>query len=251
MGMINPTARPTLITLIGATATAVALWLAAGWHRIRVQGARGRVFDADGTHSAPRRVTLGLFAALFLASYLLISNTVVLIGVSLAERLFYWPSVPVLIGVATATVLAVRALAPSRLRLLAVVVGLLVGLLAVRSAARGLDWRDSRSLFEGDAARHPQSVVLNHWVAQVLTFQASALPQGAERDQLLDRAQAALDGVLAAAPNLRTAMQQQGLIYELRGDTQRAIEYFERTLQLWPDASLPRAHLDKLMETVR
>lgn len=257
LGVINPGAGVTGMTVVGALAAVGLGWLLRAWSQALATG-RG----AAGRASVVAE--LGFLSALFVASYLLISNTILVIGVSMAERLFYWPSVPVLMGVAVAIdhlagwsrepaaggAGGARGSIDPRLRIrfvaMAALVALATTLLAARSTWRGRDWRDNVTLFAADAGRNPESVMLNLWYAQRLTFLASQLEVGAPRDEALARASACLERAAAAAPDYPLVVQQQGLVAVLRGDVARAIERFERALRLNPNLALSEAHLRKL-----
>lgn len=111
-----------------------------------------------------RQQAVGLFALIFAAGYVLISNAVLLIGVPAAERFVYFSSAAALAG----TVCAVVAVAKTpRARWAAGAIGAAaVVLLAARSVARNADWRSSRTLFEHDLANWPQSIVLRQHLAR-------------------------------------------------------------------------------------
>ena len=116
-----------------------------------------------------RRV--GLLTAVFVASYALISNTLLLIGVSLAEQLMYWPSVPVLVLAGLGSIeFWRRQCAPGRrlaasAHLLRVLGGLLVVALGLRTVVRNGDWACNMTLFSEGVATTPQSAHLQECCA--------------------------------------------------------------------------------------
>lgn len=125
--------------------------------------------------------TVATLAAILIASYALVSNTVLLIGVSVAERLMYWPSVPfaVLAGVFLLALWR-RQCQPGqplahRARLLQVLGVLLVATLGLRSAMRSLDWRDNLTLCEQDVRTYPGGAHLNQGYASALMHHAAEL----------------------------------------------------------------------------
>lgn len=187
LAVFDPSAGPNVATLSGAL-VAAGLLLAAGrwlWDMIRAPARR----SGTGTVAAP----VGLLAAMFLGSYLLISNTVLLIGTSIGEKLFYWPSVPVLIGVAVWAVRFWRArtadgVVSVRSSLLAAAATLIVLLLAVRTVARGPDWRDDLALFESAHAARPQSVMSSVGLVQELDRRATESANPHDRQRLRRRA---------------------------------------------------------------
>src|SRR5207245_1602472 len=87
-------ALPLGMTLFGVLTAATLIWLLVG---VR-------------SHSETRR-RAGFAALIFIAAFGLISNTVLLIGVAVAERVFYWPSVAALLLVALGLAGAWRKLA--------------------------------------------------------------------------------------------------------------------------------------------
>lgn len=178
-------------------------------------------------------------------SYVLISNTVLLIGVSVAERLFYWPSAPALLAIAILLHgLAARALAggwPSRLAAVAACT-----LLAGRAAGRNFDWRDDERLFSADTRTYPQAAHLNNSLAQILLFDAQRAADGEEKRRLLVRAATLLDRALSVHSRYPHALYQRGLVYALSGEPQRGLTFLERSLALGPSSLRTQALIREL-----
>jgi tetratricopeptide (TPR) repeat protein len=182
---------------------------------------------------------LALLSALFLASYALISNTALLIGVSVAERLMYWPSVffALAAGLGAAEVhrrvLDTRRDSLARTAALTAGVGLLLAL-GVRSALRNADWRSDERLFELDRAASPQSVHLNTCLAQNYIWHAEHTDDMRERAARLSRAAELLDHALSLYSRYPATLELRGGVYAHQGDVATAITYFERALALNP-----------------
>lgn len=112
----------------------------------------------------PLQQAVGLFALIFAAGYVLISNTLLLIGVPAAERFLYFPSVAALAGAVCA---AASVAGSARARRAGTLIGAVaVALLGARSVVRNEDWRSSRVLFERDLRNWPQSIVLRQHLAR-------------------------------------------------------------------------------------
>lgn len=245
LAVIDPDRGPELMTLVGAVTVVVAAVALVGYARPQTTWRR-----------------LAVLTALSIASYALISNTVLLIGVSLAERLLYWPSVPMLLAVALAVVQLWRyaasngKLSAGVLRLLRVCGVLLLVGLGLRSVVRNADWWDNLVLFARDVQTHPRSAELNEAVANEVLWELSARPDPDRIVALLPRAPADelwramhgrrgpgrlrpllewIDGHLATAlevnPRSVKGMQLRGRVLGMLGDRQRAIAYFESATQ--------------------
>lgn len=174
----------TLSAMIGVVTAAGLLFLAA------------RGFDRNA-RGASR--SAAAFSGMFIASYLLISNTVLLIGVAVAERLMYWPSA---IAIALALILlrpaflilARRTSARTALRAAAGAAGIVVVAFATRSVLRNAEWHDEARLYAADFAKHPESPQLAASVASVHVLAAEDEPDIPRRraalriaDRLLER----------------------------------------------------------------
>ncbi len=236
MAIFDPGAGPDIHTAVGA-AGLVAL-LAALVGLLRPPGLRRQ---------------LGVFAALLLASYVLISNTVLLIGVSLAERLMYWPSAPFAIGLGAAVVaLWRRHAAPGgalheRAALFRTAGALLLAALALRTLVRNPDWRSDEALFRADIAANPNGAHLNHSLARILLWQARQPRVHPEhRRALLTEAEALLERTLRVSPRYADALQQRGLLRLELGQTDAARADLEATLLLKPMSAAARAALAAL-----
>jgi tetratricopeptide (TPR) repeat protein len=215
--IIEPGAGATLMTLVGALA-AIGLCLAV---------------------LRPTR-RIGMLALLFLASYALISNTMLVIGVSLAERLFYWPSVPVSLAIALGLSSAWSRFfapkprsGPARMVRLAAWGAVLA--LGLRSAARAADWASDQLLFAADQRNWPQGVHLATARAQLIVTQAEGLPLGRERDATLAAAREMLLAVLKRVPRYSSALRLLGVIEAYCGRSAKAIDYFEQAVTLSPE----------------
>ncbi len=104
----------------------------------------------------PRQPRLGLPAAWFLVAVLPVSNLFFPIGVILAERTLFLPSVAVAAVAAFAWEALAAAPAP-RTRPLRALLLLVLTLCAARSIVRNPDWASTKALFAGLLRDHPES----------------------------------------------------------------------------------------------
>lgn len=257
LAVVDPRAGFTSLTAVGIAAAAAAL--------LAILGVRSR---------AVLWRQLALVMALAIASYGLISNVIVLIGVTLAERLMYWPSVPLLMAVALLVMAGWRALFAAD-RPLAASGGLvrLLGLgllltLALRTTLRNTDWYSNETLFNRDAAVFPfqrvddevysRSVQLNAALGCLNTLDAlKAAPD--ERFALLTRADRYFQAALHFDPGYAEALAYRGYVAAQLGRPDLARQYLESALVLRPQdaesrrlwASLPQATSAPALETLR
>jgi tetratricopeptide (TPR) repeat protein len=236
LGVISPHARfepETALGLAAAAALLVALW----------------------GYSRPAGVwrRLAVLSALSLASYALISNTVLLIGVSLAERLMYWPSVPILMLIAAAAVeVWQRACGPDgplerRAGLLKACGLALLAALALRSVMRNTVWESDRTLFASDVRAFPRSVHLNGAAAANLIWEASREVDPRLRQSMLERAEDMLRTALDVHPNNHALLRSLGEARSLLGDNEGALELFQTALQLNPKDRKCEQHIAELL----
>lgn len=222
--VIDPRAGTDPLAILGLAAGAALLAALAGLRR-----PAGEVAAA-----------LGVCAALFIVSYALISNTVLLIGVSVAERLMYWPSVPALALIAVAAIHiwrrhcsaggALQRLAPA----LRIAAWALLAALLVRSVFRNMDWESNARLFAEDSRNFPKSAHLVGGHAAEL-FNAG-LREKVTRERLrlfaeaADRAAAAL----AIMPTDASSMRVRGLSLHYLGRTDEALAVLDAAMLLNP-----------------
>lgn len=229
LGVFDPRNGPELMTLVGLLAAVVLIAALVGfWRREKTW-----------------RLCAAL-AAVFLASYALVSNTALLIGVSIAERLMYWPSVPVVIAAAALIVAgwrkhcgptgSLRARAP----LLRGLGAALLAAMSLRTVVRNSDWRDDERLFRADLATFPQSAHLNNSLAQVVIFQAQRAQAPEQRDALIAEAETLLLRAVEVHPRYADALSQLGTVRLLRNDRDRALQYFNSALLLDPSDKTAR-----------
>jgi len=105
----------------------------------------------------PRRPGPGLAAAWFLIAVLPVSNLLFPIGVLMAERLLYLPSIGLAIGVGSLWPHVLTRVQPAPRRI-AVSAGIaVIALLGVRTVVRNPDWRDSAAYYDALMRDHPES----------------------------------------------------------------------------------------------
>jgi tetratricopeptide (TPR) repeat protein len=234
--IVDPQAGPDAMTLLGGLTAAGGLLALVGYRR--------------QAHSTWRRIAVA--TALIAASYALISNTVLLIGVSLAERLMYWPSVPILILAATAVMwvwrnpcAAGRAL--HRVAGLLRVCGiLLIVVLGLRAVLRNFAWTSNAELFFTDVATHPEGAHLNKAAARELIQWSTRIKDEYERRRILAQAEQHLIQALEIYPCYPEALRARGRVRALLGDVDGAIRYFEIALQLAPRDQVSKEYLARL-----
>lgn len=219
--LIDPAAGPTAMTAVGVLAMVAAAVGLSGWLR---QARRWRV--------------VALLTTLTLASYLLLSQVFVEIGVTLAERFLYWPSVFVSALLAAGVLAAYRRLSwsattpASTVRLLQVVGIALLVALGVRSAIRSTDWSSNQRLFALDARAYPADIHLNTLHADALLRRAAELSPSPERDAMLTEAERVLASVLERFPQHPTAIASRGWLELFRGDVDQARLLLARAAQV-------------------
>jgi hypothetical protein len=188
---------------------------------------------------------------MFLASYALISNTVLLICVSLAERFMYWPSVPLLLVLAIGLVAyGRRAGAGGRGRLGRVLGVLLLAGLATRSLVRNMDWASNLRLFAADVRTHPEGAHLNKGYALELLYMWQQAPGSDQAQAILETAQHYLDRALQIHPGYVEALALRGQVRAQLGDVDGALLDVEAAIR-WtrPTAPARRVSLDARART--
>ena len=232
--IFDPHAGPNAYTLLGLATLAtlaVGLW---------------------GYASGGVRRQLAYLAALFVASYVLISNAFLLIGVSLAERLMYWPSLPacVAIGLGGVRLWRWRCAAgcgwAEHARLIRAAGVLLLAALALRAVVRSVDWHDNEALLAADVASYPQGAHLNASLARVRMEQAEAAGDARARAALLAEAARLLERALRTAPRYPEALRNRGLVHLMLGQREPGVACLERALQLNPSDVVARRQLAAL-----
>jgi Flp pilus assembly protein TadD len=243
LAVFNPHAGPELMTLLGGLSVAGLIVALFGYRR-----------------ASPTWRRMAVLAAMFLASYALISNTGLLIGISLAERLMYWPSVPLLLAAAVGVVAFWRrCCAPGRplqqraalFRILGILLLLALGL---RSVVRNSDWASDEQLFSTDLKTFPRSAHMNNSLARIILYHANQATQAgdiAARDALLKEAEQLLERALRVQSRFPDALKNLGLVYLLRDDPEQAIRYLNSAVWLNPADHKARRVLARLRDEVQ
>ncbi|MCH7870809.1 MAG: tetratricopeptide repeat protein [Planctomycetes bacterium] len=215
VGVLDATAVPGALTVLGLAA---GMGLVAALWGYRTQSEYWRSCAA--------------LAAMVIASYALISNTVILIGVTVAERLAYWISAPaaVLIAMLVLRVWRTR-FAPGRPLGRYARTSLFVGVaflatLGLRTIFRNLDWLNKETVLIADVQTYPEGVVQNTRMGQWL------VSTGRGEDARL--AIPFLEKALAGYPRFPKVLYLLGRAHALLGNRAQAAHYLETTLQFDP-----------------
>lgn len=224
--IIDPQQLPDGYTLLGAVA---ALLLLAGLIRWRTRA--------------------GLLAWMFVASYALISNSLLVIGVSLAERLFYWPSVVVILGFALGIDRAwawITSRTPERAALARILAAAVVAALALVTLIRNTDWADNLRLTLTDVASHPRGVMLSEAAARQYLVEAMKTTDPRTRAALLEQADKYVEQSLRLDRSYPEALRTKGTICWAAGDLPHAIEYLDLAVKLQPNVIKTQALLAEI-----
>lgn len=213
-------------------------------------------------YAGGRRVVFPLLLAG--ASFSLVSNTVLLIGTVMAERLFYLPTLGLALAAAPACEAAATA-AKRGARAIPLVFAVVCVVYAGASFRRAFDWQSSVALFESAVRAHPRSARARMELGgaygrvgrsddaerefaaaiDVLPTYAAAwynLGNLRARDGRLDDAASAYRKALESSPRLIQAWFNLGLVEQMRGRRDEAIEAFSAAAEIAPgDAEVERA----------
>jgi len=177
-----------------------------------------------------RRVPLRALGILWIFLALLPVLNIIPIGVLMAERLLYLPSVGFCI-VAGAGVAVLLERLRSRWGLRALTAGIVAGagvVLAAKTRARNGEWHDALTLWRAELRREPLDPFVNNFLA--IEYMA--------RGQL-DSARARLAVTLRSAPGNWAASANMGLVAHKLHDDSAAIRWLARARTLAPSASDP------------
>lgn len=246
LAVVDPASGPDAMSLVGLVGAILLALTLARWRS-----------------PAPQAPLAAWGVVVFAASYVLISNTILLIGVTVAERLIYFGSFPLLV-VLCATAAHALPRRPDATRALTALLAIVILVGGVRTTVRNPAWADNHALFARDAAS-TRSAHLNEGAAGIRLRQAQEASDPVRQAALLKEAEIFISRALAIKQNYPEALRRLGTLYLLRGDRERAIQTFELTRQLNPGderavkwlaearGAKPelRARIDALRDTLR
>jgi protein O-mannosyl-transferase len=191
-----------------------------------------------------------LLLGLFAASYLLVAN-VLRIGTIFGERLFYWPSVFVLIMVAWALVAGYGRMGAAYpgMRRRAAVLGVLV-LVAVPVAQmacltwrRNTDWSDNVALAISTARDNPGSAKACSWAGSVLVM--------ADRPEFVTFGKSLIERAIDLSPNFGQARWELAKYYGVRHDMAYSAIWIAEAARLDPGSRMSCEAIPALIAEMR
>jgi len=170
----------------------------------------------------PRARLLSVGLGWFILAVLPVSNLLFAIGVMLAERTLYLPSVGVAFGVAGLVALAVEHGGGAR-RWAPAGVTLVVLLFGLRAAVRNPVWNDTFTMLQTLADEHPESY---------LALRARAV--GLEEQGFVEEAERMYGLALELAPRDYSLLIEVGRFHRSHGNEARSLELLARASEVFP-----------------
>jgi protein O-mannosyl-transferase len=184
--------------------------------------------------TSKRDSLVGLGAAVFLFSYLVVSNLFIKIGTIMAERLMYMPSFGfVLIVSGTLSGFLERYKKISRPFWFVLI--MILGICGAQTIRGNALWKNEKVLFE-NAYRHAPNSVVN------ITNMASVFFREGKNKEALEKINKALDLESKNSPTLHLG----GQIYERMGEDKIAEEWWRKAILAQPDYLYPYLSLGAL-----
>jgi tetratricopeptide (TPR) repeat protein len=171
--------------------------------------------------ATPARPRPGLAAAWFFITIFPVSNLVLPIGVLMAERILYLPSVTIAMVAAYAADWVCANASRPRLRLAAAGATAILIALAARSNVRNPDWKDTDAVWAALVEDHPES-----YRAQWINGEM------AERDNRLDLARGYWELAVRIWPDDPALLNELAILYLRLENTERAVELLDRSSTL-------------------
>ncbi|MGH7500180.1 MAG: tetratricopeptide repeat protein [Longimicrobiales bacterium] len=171
--------------------------------------------------ATPVRPRTGLVAAWFLITVFPVSNLVLPIGVLMAERILYLPSVAIAMVAAHAWDWAAARARGARLRVAAAAAAVVLVAFALKSVARNPDWKDTEAVWAALLEDHPESYRAQ-WVNGEL----------AERAGRLDLARGYWEVAARIWPDDPALLNELAILYLRLEETDRAIAMLDRSHEL-------------------
>ena len=184
------------------------------------------------TLALPRRPDVGLPAAWFLFSILPVSNLLVPVGIVVAERILYLPSLTVSIAVAYAWTALERDGSRRARKLAAAVAAAVLVLFGGRAVLRNPEWKSTDTILAATLRDHPESYRAQ-WFAAHLATQRGDVEAAAEHWGLACR----------LWPRDAVLLTECGAHYLRAAQPQRAVEYLEASRAMEPDVTRTQALL--------
>src|SRR5690606_18032195 len=184
------------------------------------------------TLALPRRPDVGLPAAWFLFSILPVSNLLVPVGIVVAERILYLPSLTVSIAAAYAWTALERDGSRRARKLAAAVAAAVLVLFGGRAVLRNPEWKSTDTILAATLRDHPESYRAQ-WFAAHLATQRGDVEAAAEHWGLACR----------LWPRDAVLLTECGAHYLRAAQRQRAVEYLEASRAMEPDVTRTQALL--------
>lgn len=162
------------------------------------------------------------------------------VGAPMGERFLYISSLGFSVGMAFLIQKATRWEKVESLFRQPLAVGavlLVAGGLAVLSFQRSKDWYNNETLFTADVKTVPNSAKVHYYYGNTILKKYLALPaaeQEKQKAKLLGICETEFKRAVEIYPDFHTAMYNVGLVYYNKPEPQKALEYWEKTLQLMP-----------------
>jgi protein O-mannosyl-transferase len=183
----------------------------------------------------------------FYITFSISSNIFITIGTSYGERLVYAASLGLLFSMVfiaykwlktssnlDENIISYLGKSPT----FASLFGLLFLFYSFKTIARNPAWKDSFSLYETDIQQYTEGAKLNYHYALELTKKGRDNQDPALKKQFFDKAIFHFNKALSISPNYKDAYGEMGLAYFYAGDSNKAMENYQKAIAIQPDAKI-------------
>jgi tetratricopeptide (TPR) repeat protein len=201
----------------------------------------GLLFFAFKNIKEKNLISFGILLALI--AFSISSNIFVTIGTGYGERLMYAPSLGFLIALVAFFDFLLKKINKNEDNTshsflpkgtLKYVTLAILAIFSIETIARNPVWKDSFSLYEADINTSPNCAKLNYHYALELTKKG----RDDKNNAMMDNAIQHFEKAISIYPQYADAYGEMGLVYFYKGNQDKALEIYDKAIQMQPDAKV-------------
>lgn len=183
-----------------------------------------------------KRNVVAFWILFYLGTMFIVSNLVLLIGSTMADRFLYVPSLVFALGLGWGILFLANKINGSKVLQTALLIAGLISVgYAVKVWERAAEWKDNETLFKADLEKSPNNAKMNYFLGKTYFIKArnATIPEVVKANYL--KAIPPMEKSMEIYPEFKEAPQELGMAYLRTDNVEKALYWMQRSVEVKPN----------------
>jgi hypothetical protein len=183
-----------------------------------------------------KRNVVAFWILFYLGTMFIVSNLVLLIGSTMADRFLYVPSLAFAVGVSWCVLVIAKKIKSIKVMQISVAIAGLISVgYAFKVWERASEWENNETLFVADLEKSPNNAKMNYFLGKTYFIKArnAKIPEVVKANYL--KAIPRMEKSMEIYPEFKEAPQELGMAYLRTDNVDKALFWMQRSVELKPN----------------